>query len=159
MDKLTVKTNTRLRKSSDLKSLSIIFVILSAVIIALFYVNVKNLLIYEGLLAIALGWAYYRSVKNGDVTLSFKGDSLEISYPDGRKYDIRDVDRSYFTLTQTASDRKHGVGRLSVTSTNFRILYIEDFDAVREYVNTHFERVERSGIYYLDDEDEDEENE
>lgn len=154
MDKLTVKTNTELRKKSDLKSLIIIFVILSAVIAALFYVNVKNLLIYEGLLAIALAFTYFRSAKNGDVTLKFAGNSLEISYSDGRKFNISDVDRSYFTLTQTSADQKNGVGRLSITSTNFRILYIEEFDAVRDYIGTHFERVERNGIYYLDDEDE-----
>jgi len=156
MDKLTVKTSAALRKKNDLKSLTIIFLILSAVIVALFYVNVKNMLIYEGLLALALAFTYYRSAKNGDVTLKFVGNSLEICYSDGRKYNIKDVDRSYFTLTQTASDKKDGVGRLSVTSTNFRILYIEDFDAVRNYISTHFERVERSGIYYLDDDEEEE---
>ena len=117
MDKLTVKTNTELRRSNYLKSLLLIFVVLSVLVLVLFYANLKNLVVSEILLAVALGWTYYRSVKTGDVTLNFEGDSLEIRYSDGRKFNIKDVDRSYFTLTQTASDKKYGVGRLSITST------------------------------------------
>lgn len=156
MDKLTVKTDMALRRKNDLKTILGIFLVLTAVIAALMYANIKSLIMSEAILALALGWTYYRSVKNGDVTLKFKGDSLEITYSDGRKYNVKDVDRSYFTLTQTAKDKQADIGTLSVASTNFRIMYIQSFGTVRDYVNTHFEKKNTAGIYYFDD-DEDEE--
>lgn len=156
MDKLTAKTDGALRRKNDLITLSCIFLVLSAAAVFLMYENLKSLIITEALLAIALGWTYYRSVKNGDVTLNFKGDSLDVIYSDGRRYNIKDVDRSYFTLTQTVKDKERDIGTLSVASTNFRVQYIKEFSAVRGYVNTHFEKKNTAGIYYFDDDGEEE---
>lgn len=156
MDKLTTKTDTALRRKNDRITLSCIFLVLSAVATFLMYENLKSLLVSVALLALALGWTYYRSAKNGDVTLVFKGDSLDIIYSDGRKYNVKDVDRSYFTLTQTAKDKERNIGTLSVASTNFRVQYIENFSDVREYLNTHFQRKNAAGVYYFDDDGEEE---
>ena len=87
---------------------------------------------------------------------NFKGDSLDVIYSDGRRYNIKDVDRSYFTLTQTVKDKERDIGTLSVASTNFRVQYIKEFSAVRGYVNTHFEKKNTAGIYYFDDDGEEE---
>lgn len=156
MDKLTVKTDVARRRKNDLLTLSGIFLVLTVAVVFFMLENLKSLIVTEVLLAAALGWTYYRSYKNGDVTLSFKGDSLDIVYSDGRKFNVKDVDRSYFTLTQTAKDKELDMGTLSVASTNFRIAYVESFSKVRDYVNTHFEKKNNAGIYYFDD-DEDEE--
>ena len=154
-DKLTVKTNGDLRRKNDLITLGGIFVVLCAAAVYLFRENVTNMITTVALLAAALGWTYYRSAKNGDITLSFEGDSLTILYSDGRKYSISDVERSFFTLTQTEKDRSRNTGTLSVASTNFRAMYVESFDSVRAYIDTHFEKVDKKGIYYFED-DEDE---
>lgn len=155
-DKLTAKTNGALRRKNDLITLGGIFVALCAAAVYLFRDNVKNIVTTVILLAAALGWTYYRSAKNGDITLSFEGDSLTILYSDGRKYSISDVERSFFTLTQTAKDKARNTGALSVASTNFRAMYIENFDSVRAYINTHFEKTDKKSIYYFEDEDEEE---
>ncbi len=156
MDKLTVKTDAALRRKNDLKVILGIFLALTVAIVFLMYQNLKSLFLSEAVLALALGWTYYRSAKNGDVTLDFEGDGLTITYSDGRKYSVSDVDRSYFTLTQSPKDLELNLGTLSVSSTNFRIMYIKEFDKVKEYVNTHFEKKSKKSIYYLDDEDEEE---
>lgn len=153
MDKLIVKTDVARRRKNDLITLSCILVALTVAVVILMRHNVRSLIVTEVLLVAALGWTYYRSFKNGDVTLRFKGDSLDIVYSDGRKFNVKDVDRSYFTLTQTAKDKELDMGTLSVASTNFRIMYIKSFSSVREYISTHFEKKNTSGIYYFDDDE------
>lgn len=154
MDKLTVKTNAALRRKNDLKVIMGLFSVLTVAVVLLMHQNLKSLFLSEAILALALGWTYYRSAKNGDVTLDFEGDSLTITYSDGRKYDISEVDRNYFTLTQSPKDLSLNIGTLSVSSTNFRIMYIKEFDKVKEYINTHFEHKSKKSIYYFDDEGE-----
>ncbi len=154
MDKLTVKTNAALRRKNDLKVIMGLFSVLTVAVVLLMHQNLKSLFLSEAILALALGWTYYGSAKNGDVTLDFEGDSLTITYSDGRKYDISEVDRNYFTLTQSPKDLSLNIGTLSVSSTNFRIMYIKEFDKVKEYINTHFEHKSKKSIYYFDDEGE-----
>ena len=156
MDELTVRTDGARRRKNDLLTLSGIFLVLTVAVVFLMLENLKSLIVTELLLAAALGFTYYRSAKNGDVTLSFKGDSLDIIYSDGRKYNVKDVDRSYFTLAQTAPEREADIGTLSVASTNFRVMYVCSFSKVRDYINTHFEKKNTAGIYYFDDDGDEE---
>lgn len=154
MDKLTVTTDAARRRKNDLISLGVIFAILSAVLAYSFRANISALIAVELIMLGAFGWTYYRSCKNGNVTLSFNGNTLDIAYSDGRKYNIKDVDNSFFSLTQTAKDKAADQGTLSVASTNFRIMYVQSFGEVQQYISTHFPK-EKKSIYYLDDEDED----
>lgn len=154
MDELILKTDTKMRKSTDLKMLLLLFIILSAVIWGFMWQAVSSCIATQVIIFAALAWTYYRSSKNGDVTLHFKGDSLEIKYGDGRKYNVKDVDRSFFTLLQTEKQKTWNIGTLSVQSTNFKVQYIKEFSSLRDYVNTHFEKKEKKSIYYFDEEDE-----
>lgn len=159
MDELILKTDTKMRKSSDIKILAFIFAVMS--VLFWFVIGDRGLPSYlgaEAVLLLALGWTYMRSAKNGDVTLCFKGDSLDVVYGDGRKYNIKDVDRSFFTLTQTEKQKGHDMGTLSVQSTNFKVQYIMEFSKLKAYIDTHFDgaRLKKS-IYYLDNDDLDDE--
>ena len=156
MDKLKVKTDTARRRKNDLISLSVIFLVITGAAVFMMRENLGGMIATVALVALALGWAYYRSCKDGDVTLEFKGDTLDIFYSDGRRYNVKDVDRSHFTLTQTAKEKELDIGTLSVASTNFRIQYVKDFSAVSKYVSTHFEKKNTAGIYYFDDDGEEE---
>ncbi len=156
MDELVLKTDAKMRKSSDIKILVFLFVLMS--VLFWFVIGGRGISSYlaaEAVLFLALGWTYMRSAKNGDVTLHFRGDSLEVSYADGRKYNIKDVDRSFFTLIQTEKQKGYDMGTLSVQSTNFKVQYITEFSKLRAYLDTHFDgaRLKKS-IYYLDNDDE-----
>ena len=108
------------------------------------------ILAVEGIIALALGYTYYKSAKNGSVTLHFKGDSLDISYSDGRKFNVKDVDRSFFTLIQTEKQKTLDIGTLLVQSTNFKVQYIKEFSLLQKYIESHFEKQEKKSIYYFD---------
>ncbi len=156
MDELIVKTDNDMRKKGDLKSLAVLFAVFSAVAVALTYgSSIGMIAAVEGIILLALGYTYYKSAKNGNVTLHFKGDSVDISYSDGRKFNVKDVDRSFFTLIQTEKQKKLNMGTLTVQSTNFKVQYIKDFSALKQYIDTHFEKQEKKSIYYFDEEDED----
>ncbi len=156
MDELILTTDNEMRKKNDLKSLLVLFVVFSGVLLFFVYSRGVGIILgTEALLFLALAFAYYKSAKNGDVTLHFKGDSLDISYSDGRKYNIKDVDRSFFTLLQTENQKALNVGTLTVQSTNFKVQYIKNFDSLQQYMETHFEKTEKKSIYYFDEEDED----
>ena len=154
MDELVLTTDVKRRRNGDLISIAVLFVIVSAVAAFLMYkkADIKTFLLTELLIAAALGWTFYRSARQGAVTLHFKGDSLTITYGDGRKYDVRDVDRSYFKLIQTKREEKADIGTLKVESTNFRVMYISEFSKLRSYMDSHFESKKKS-VCYLDDED------
>lgn len=158
MDELKLNTDVKIQRTTDLKMLIVLFGIIS--VLCWFVLGTKGLGAFfgtEAVIFLALAWTYYRSYKNGGATLHFKGDSLEISYGDGRKYSVKDVDRSFFSLTQTEKQKALDLGTLFVVSTNMKIQYIKNFSAMEQYIATHFEKVAKS-IYYLDDEDlEDEE--
>lgn len=154
MNELKLTTDTKMRRNNDLLMLSILFVVLAAVCFAVMgKESLSACLGTVGVVFIALLWTFYRSYKNGDVVLHFKGDTLEVHYGDGRKFSIKDVDRSYFSLYQTEKQKTLDVGTLSIQSTNFKVQYIKSFSSMREYINTHFEPVKKS-IYYLGDDDE-----
>ena len=156
MDSLTLKTDNEMRKKGDLKSLSVLFVVFSLLAVLFTYKSsIGTMLATEGLIALALGFTYYKSAKNGNVTLHFKGDSLDIVYSDGRKFNVKDVDRSFFTLLQTEKQKELDIGTLTVQSTNFKVQYIKDFSSLRQYIETHFEKKEKKSIYYFGEEDED----
>lgn len=156
MDELIVKTDNEMRKKGDLKSLLILFAVFSAVAIAFTLKSgIGMILAVEGIIALALGYTYYKSAKNGSVTLHFKGDSLDISYSDGRKFNVKDVDRSFFTLIQTEKQKTLDIGTLLVQSTNFKVQYIKEFSLLQKYIESHFEKQEKKSIYYFDEEDED----
>ncbi len=157
MDELILSTDDKMRKKGDLISLSVLFAIFTVVL--WFFTRTAEtttFFVTEGLLVLALGFTYFKSAKNGGATLHFKGDRLVIKFADGRKYNISDVDRSYFSLVQTEKQKALDVGTLSVQSTNFKVQYIKQFSLLQKYLETHFEKQEPKGIYYLDDEDEEE---
>lgn len=158
MDELILKTDKSKRVKSDIVVIGVIFLIIS---LACAYVLIrqgawKSFAITEGLVVLSLAWTLLRSAKNGDVTLHFKGDTLCISYKDGRKYNIKDVDRGYFKLVQSEKEKARDMGSLIIESTNFRVTYIKQFSLLSAYLASHFEGVKKS-IYYFDDDDEDEE--
>lgn len=159
MDELILKTDKSKRVKSDVIVIGVIFLIISLVCayILLRQGAWKSFAITEALVVLSLAWTLFRSAKNGDVTLHFKGDTLCISYKDGRKYNIKDVDRSYFKLVQTEKEKARDMGNLIIESTNFRVTYIKQFSLLSDYLASHFEGVKKS-IYYFDD-DEDEETE
>lgn len=159
MDELILKTDKSKRVKSDIVVISVIFLIISLVCayVLLRQSAWKSFAITEALVVASLAWTLFRSAKNGDVTLHFKGDTLCISYKDGRKYNIKDVDRKYFKLVQTEKEKAQDMGNLIIESTNFRVTYIKQFSLLTAYIESHFEGVKKS-IYYFDD-DEDEETE
>ncbi len=157
MDELIVKTDKKKRLKSDITIIGVIFVIISAVAAFVILRNSgwQTFLLTELMVVLALGWAVFRTVKSGNMTLHFKGDTLCITYSDGRKYNVSDVDRSYFRLEQSKKEQEQDMGALYIDSTNFRALHIVGFSSVKQYIATHFNG-EKKSIYYFDD-DEDEE--
>lgn len=157
MDELILTTDAKRRLKSDLVIILVLFALITALSAYVLLANSgwQSFLLAEGLVALALGWTLYRSNKNGEVTLTFKGDTLSISYADGRKYNVSDVDRDYFKLRQTKKEEKLDIGSLHIESTNFKVLHIKEFSKLKEYMATHFDGVKKD-IYYLDDDDLDE---
>ena len=155
MDELVLNTNDVLRKKNDLIGLAVLGGIMSVVLFVLTRSSGWGIFAAsEVIMLLALAFTYFKSAKNGGITLHFKGDSLELTYTDGRKYSVKDVDRSYFSLTQTQKQKEQNVGTLTVQSTNFKVQYINDFDKLQSYLATHFEKKEAKSIYYFDEEDE-----
>lgn len=156
MDELVLTTDAKRRFKGDLLIIGVLFAIITAVCayVLLLGSGWQSFLLTELLVALALGWTLYRSCKNGAVTLHFKGDSLCISYKDGRKYNVSDVDRSYFKLVQTKKEKEIDMGSLHIESTNFRVLHIKSFSQLEKYMQSHFEG-EKKSIYYFDEDDED----
>lgn len=157
MNELILKTDAKKRMKNDLAVILVLFALITAIAAYVLLLNSgwETFLLTELIVALALGWTLYRSRKNGDVTLHFKGDTLCVSYADGRKYNISDVDRSCFKLKQTKKEEAADMGALLIESTNFKVLHIKEFSKLKEYMATHFEG-EKKSVYYLDDEDEDE---
>lgn len=155
MDKLVLKTNDAMRKKSDLISLSVLGVIMTGVLLLFTYSRGLGMFFAtEAIMLLALGFTYFKSAKSGGITLVFEGDCLEITFSDGRKYSVKDVDRSYFNLIQTEKQKQQNVGTMTVQSTNFKVQYIAEFDLLRKYLETHFEKKEKKSIYYFDEDDE-----
>lgn len=152
MDTLVLTTDKKRRIRGDAVSVGVIFAVVSAVaaFTLLRTAGAASFIATECLVAIALGWTVYRSAKNGDAVLRFNGDTLLIEYSDGRKYNVSDVDRSFFKLTQTKKEKAADIGSLLIESTNFRLRHIKDFSLLKEYISTHFEGKSKS-IYYFDD--------
>lgn len=154
MDELVLTTDSKRRLRGDAVAVCVIFAVVTAVsaYVLLGAARVSSFVLVELFAALAMGWTVYKSYKNGAVTLHFKGDVLTVSYSDGRKYSIKDVDRGYFKLTQTEKEKRLDLGSLLIESTNFKLRYIKEFSRLRLYVSSHFERVAKS-VYYFDDDD------
>ena len=73
------------------------------------------------------------------VTLVFKGSSLCIVNHYGKEMFVySDIGQEVFGFSQSVREKKRGLGTVFVYGTDYVISGIRNFDAMREYIRTHF---------------------
>ena len=140
-DTFTTSTDTQYWKDQSIKSMSILFLVLSCFASLGLLIALQTFLIFEMLVSFICFFSYYITQKNiHDCRLCFENDFLLIKdRTTGEVFEVYDIPASDFIITQSAKEKKLNICGMAIKETVFILPCLKHCNELKKYISENFQ--------------------